>query len=416
LEKGRSILKWVYFLMILAGVAIPSDGAHGILSVKSIFFIAATLCTAVYAFCQQKLNLYQFKLLIFFLTSLSLLFGWLLISLYYRETTPIAQSDQFKLFIITLVFPLITFYLVNEKVLAPSQIYKAAIYGCFGYAFIKILLVTLHLLNVIDLWTFMKNVGIRYMRMDIYQGLERVQTSVDIAAPFIVFFVLQSDRLGLGLSRLFKYSFILFTLFSTFLSFSRYLLFVYFISCFFYWTTLRSKKLLATLLSVTAVLLMAYFMIGSDKVNKVIERRIFSFDNYQSDLTRTQQVDAMVEQIESYLYLGKGIGGYAPQSIREPTVLHLYEVQWVAFLMQFGLLGLLCLLFPLAYISLRLAAPPFSRVRWSFLGVFFLWLFSGFTNPFLISLTSGIMYALFYLSSDILKPKFLPAAAHNARI
>ena len=262
---------------------------------------------------------------------------------------------------------------------------------------------SLHLLKVIDVWSLINAIGVRYMRMDIYGGLERVQTSADIATPFILFFVLSAKYLGVPLSRLFIGSYVFFSLFSTFLSFSRYLVFVYFLSCCLYWATYNWKGLIMATLGLMCMAGLGVYLIGPDTVGKIIERRIFSKDNQESDETRIIQIRAMWEEIEQQPFFGTGVGGFAQGNIRDPALLHLYEVQWMAFLMQFGLFGFLILLVPVALITIKLIHAPFSRVRWSFFGAFSLWLLSGFTNPFLISLTSGIIYALFYVAADALQ-------------
>jgi len=96
------------------------------------------------------------------------------------------------------------------------------------------------------------------------------------------------------------------------------------------------------------------------------------------------------------------MGGYAESYVRDTKVRHSYEVQWVAFLMQFGLIGMLFLLLPLCFVCWKFCKPPFTIAKLSFFFLFILWLLSGFTNPFLISLTSGIIYSIFILAGMIL--------------
>lgn len=388
--------------MIFVGLTLPADGEHGLLSIKSLSFLSANFLVGLYVFLRQKMNFYQFKLLCLICMAIVMLVFWLFVSLYRDTTTAAAQLDQFKLFLITMTVPLLTLYLVSENILSPRKFFKVVLYASMTYVTTKVILVALHLLGLIDIWSLMKATGIMFMRMSIYGGLDRVQTSVDIPTPFLFFFVLQSDRLGLHLSPFFKRSYIVFSLFSTFLSFSRYLLFVYFLSCCLYWLSLEIKGIVKGLVGFIILVLLAYGAIGHETVVKIIERRVFSAENTQSDETRTLQAEALLTQFEQNPFLGTGIGGYAQGLIREPNVMHLYEVQWMAFLMQFGLVGIIILLAPLTFISGRLVWGPFSRVRWSFFGLFMLWIFSGFTNPFLISLASGIMYSMFYLCGEIL--------------
>ena len=92
-------------------------------------------------------------------------------------------------------------------------------------------------------------------------------------------------------------------------------------------------------------------------------------------------------------------------SCRGGDIQYSYEVQWVAFLIQFGLLGFMILLIPVLLICYKLFLPPFSKLKLSFLALFGVWILSGFTNPFLISLTSGIVYSIFLLVADILNEK-----------
>lgn len=382
-----------YFILLVAGVVIPSDGEHGILSIKSLAFVFCALGVGSYALLRGEMTLYQIKIATYFLAACTFFLGAMALSSYYGTTSWESQSDQFKLFVITLLFPLMTLYLVHEKLVQPKQIYQAVIFATFFYAFLKVTLFLLHFLHLIDLWKFLKVFNFRVMSMNIAGGVDRVQTSVDIVAPFILLFVLQSEKLGLHLNRSFKALYVVFTLLSTFLSFSRYLSFVYFASIFFYTLTLSPKGILKMLLITCLGALSLYFFIGHEQAYTAIQKRLYSSLNYTSDSIRKKQVDAMLSQIGETPCLGTGLGGFAPDCVRVRPTKHLYEVQWMAFTMQFGLIGLAILLIPLLQTLCRLLHPS----RLSFLLLFSLWLFSGFTNPFLISLTSGIIYTLFYL-------------------
>ncbi len=359
-----------YFFLLAVGLMVPSDAQHGLFSLKSLSFLGALGAVGAYALLRQKINLAQFKLLSFAACSLAVLFFWLLISLARDQTTSTAQFDQFKLFLITLAVPLTSLYIVKEGLVTPQQIFKTALYASFAYAFAKVLLVSLHLLHIVNAWTLIDALGIRYMRMGIYGGLDRFQTSVDIATPFLLFFLLQAEHLGLTFKKPFRATYITISLLSTFLSFSRYLIFMYLASTLLYWLTLDPKRFLKTSFFLLLFSFAAFFAIGPEKVEKIIERRVFSKNSFHSDNTRVKQANALLTEYEEAPFLGKGLGGYVPSHIRDSLLLHSYEVQWLAFLMQFGLLGLLLLLTPLFFIAWRLIAAPISRLRLSFLGAF----------------------------------------------
>jgi len=325
------------------------------------------------------------------------------------STTETALTDQFKILLITLIVPISTLFLVHDGILTAQQFFRTVIYASFYYAFIKVLCVVLHIFKIVDIWSIMETLGFRYMRMGIYGGLERVQTSVDIVTPFLAFFVLQSDHLGLNLNPRFKKAFIIFGLLSTFLSFSRYLILIFLLSLAFYWMTLSLSRMAKITVGIIIFIGSGFWIIGLEAIWAIIQKRLLSSENFMSDFTRVRQIDALMAEFWEVPIFGKGLGGYATAYIRDKVLLHSYEVQWVAFLMQFGIIGIMGLLFPCLLIALKFVQGEFSRVRWSFLGMFLLWLLSGFTNPFLISLTSGIMYTMFWLSGVVLYPGELPA-------
>jgi hypothetical protein len=397
------LLIWPYYILIFVGLVIPSDGNHGALSLKSLAFLLTSFGLGLFVILKQKISVYQLRLVSFFLFSLVFLFSWLFISMARNQTTSMAQWDQFKLFLITIVFPLLTIYMVKENVILPQKVFKFAIYSSFFYIFVKILVVALYLLNFINLWNFLNAWGIRFMSMNIYGGLDRIQTSVDIVTPFFVFFILQSHRLGIIFKPAFKSIYLILSFCSTFLSFSRYLVFIYAVSGFLYFITLDLKKIVKSILAMFCICFLFYLVIGPDKINKIIERRIFSYENFKSDEARSSQIHSLLFEHEQVPLIGKGLGGYAQNNIRDRTLLHSYEVQWVAFLMQFGMVGLSIILIPFTLIFCRIWGKSISITRGAFCCLFFLWMLSGFMNPFLISLTSGIMYALFFLSADMLR-------------
>src|SRR5262245_19585143 len=89
-----------YFFMIFVGLIVPSDGEHGIFSLKSLSFLTANASLGGYILLKQKFDFKQLKMFFFFCCSLCLLLAWLIISLIRDETTGSAQMDQFKVFII----------------------------------------------------------------------------------------------------------------------------------------------------------------------------------------------------------------------------------------------------------------------------------------------------------------------------
>lgn len=401
----KSLFLLPYFGMILAGLMLPSDGNHSVFAPKSVTFIGAFTFTWLYFLFKKNHRLSQVKLMGFTFAFASFLLLWLFLGITQDPSSIDGTKDQFKLFVITLSFAIITLYLVSEDFLTPQKVIRVAIFANVAFSSAKLSLVVLHLAKIIDMWKFLEKIGIRFMSMEVAGGFSRFQTSVDIITPFLIFFVLQSKRLELGLSKKFIWYFCTVSIISTVFSFSRFLMGVAFMSFFLYWMTLNLSKLSKALTFFAFVIFITSYFVGFEVIAKIVERRFFSHDNDYSDLVRVQQIEALLEEFFNTPYIGNGLGGHAKNLIRDGAFVHSYEVQWVAFLMQFGLIGIVILIIPLVIIASKLVVTRFTRLRWGFFGMFLIWLFSGFTNPFMISLQSGIIYTIFLLAAMILNNK-----------
>lgn len=398
---GSYFLLGAYFFLLMAGIMVPSDGSHGLFSIKSLAFLGALFAFAMHLVFNPGLSRGVQYLIIFTFSAFLFLFGALAAGL----ASPSSAIDQLKLFIITLFVPLITLYLIDRRLLDKNTFFRFVIFASFSFSVIKLSLVVLNMLHVINLLKVMEKLGIRFMSMAIYGGIGRVQTSVDILTPFILYFALMHEKLNIPLSKWFMRFFIPISWIAIFLSFSRFLILSGLIAHAAYWITLDRKRLVLALSRFAFIVILGGFAVGPEKIYTVIERRFFSEAVGKSDNTRYIQMESLWKGFMENPFFGKGLGGYTEDSIRDYAVKHSYEVQWAAFLMQFGLFGLVILLSPLLLIYKNILTPPVGMKELSLFLMFSLWLFSGFTNPFLISLTSGIVYALFGVAPFNLRSK-----------
>lgn len=381
----------------------PSDGNHGLLTPKSLSFLSCFALMMYYSIFRFRMTQYQLNLICFALTSISFLLIWMFIGHWQKNDWLEGGFDQFKIFAITIATVMMTMNFVHEELTTQEMILKIIIYANFFYSLVKVMIVVLHFAGIINMWRWLDFIGIRYMSMAMLQGnLSRLQTSVDIITPFLLLFVLQTKELNLGLGRRFRFFYLLVSVPAIFLSFSRFLYGVAAVSVILFLFTANLTRFLKVLIFTLLLTILAVTWVGLDKVQILIYERFFSYDNKMSDQVRIEQINALMNELETTPILGRGLGGYVENLVRDGIIQYSYEVQWVAFLMQFGLLGFMVLLIPVLFIFYKLFIPPFSRVKLAFLGLFCIWLLSGFTNPFLISLTSGIVYSMFLLVSDIL--------------
>ncbi|HRD56055.1 MAG TPA: O-antigen ligase family protein [Parachlamydiaceae bacterium] len=402
-------LHWIfllpYFVMIFAGLMMPSDGNHGIMSLKSMAFLGSVFSLFSYLALKESFSYKQLKLFGFATAFCLFLFVWLLFGMSGTQDEAASAIDQFKIFIVTIFFVIMTLYIASESFVKEEKLIRLMIFSNFAYSCLKLIVIALHLLGFINMFAWMESIGMRFMSMEMSSSLSRFQTSVDIATPFFILFVLQSKPLNLQFGNRFKYIYFFISAVSILFSFSRFLMAVGILSVVLFALTLNKKGFLKALIIAFFCIALFILAIGPDTFFYMVERRLFSSDNYHSDLVRKEQIDALMGQFYESPYFGTGLGGYVKNLVRDGTVRHSYEVQWVAFLMQFGLVGMLFLLIPVCFIGYQFFSSSFSRVDLSFFLLFLVWLFSGFTNPFLISLASGIIYSLFLLAAKILKNK-----------
>lgn len=403
-----------FFWLIACGLMLPSDGNHGLMSPKSLSFLMTAYAIFIYFFIKGQFSQYQYRLVALTTMALGALFSYLFITIANDPEAFSMGLDQFKLFLITWVVAIVSLFLIDDKALTGATFLKGVIFFNGAFATLKVFAVALHMLGIIKLWKLMELSGIRFMSLGVTESFSRLQTSVDIVTPYLIFFVLQREAFGLKIGKKFTYFFIAVSILSIILSFSRFLMAVAFASFFFYWISINIPRMARVLLVGVMVVMGAVASIGIDNAEKAFHMRFTSLSNYQSDATRLEQIEALMKEHDAYPLLGLGLGGSAKNYFRDNKLTHSYEVQWVAFLMQFGILGLMLLAMPVIYICFAIMTTPLNVIKLGLFCLFGIWILSGFTNPYMISLTSGIVYAVFIVGGDTLGKKWSTPASIEA--
>ena len=131
--NGSKVLLFTYYLLILVGITVPSDGSHGLLSPKSLVFLGTLFAFSSYLLFNQRIKEENLSLFIFLGYALPVLGLFLVIGMGY----PASAIDQFKLFIITLFVPLVSLYLITENVLKATSFFKFIIYFSFLFSILN---------------------------------------------------------------------------------------------------------------------------------------------------------------------------------------------------------------------------------------------------------------------------------------
>jgi hypothetical protein len=376
----------------------PSEGGRGLLNPKAIGFGLFVPSFFLWLLSERKIGEKDLLPLTGFFFLLFGMSAWIGVS-FYREVAHMPSLiDQTKVFFITFIPFFGALIMARRGLFSFSTLIKTLIYSNALYSLIKIIFLILFFLKIISLETFLEFTGIRLMTLNVADSFERLLTSCDLFTPFLLFFVVAREHFKVKLSKFFVGLYIPLSIFSIIIGFSRVFLAIG-----------LAALLLALLLDVQKKIIMGLYLLvfagactviflGPQKVINIVEMRFVSSENQASDDTRKDQISALIREIEKYPLIGLGMGGHSREVIRDLDTRHLYEVQWLAIFAQFGWLGIIPLFGSIVVLLFSFLLPPFSLLRFFLFILYLGWVFSGATNPFVLSLASGVMYTLFALA------------------
>lgn len=403
----KSLSIFCFLFLVSTAALFPSEGTRGLLNPKAIALVLFVLSFTAYFLTERKVEEKELFTIGGFFLLLGGMVTWIVIALLNGRIEPIAIIDESKLFLITFL-PFFGAKILHQRgALKFSTFLKTLLYANSLYTLAKIGFLMLVFLKIISFSTFLDVTGIRVMSLDVAGSFNRFLTSCDLFTPFLLFFVAARKSFGLKLNRVFVYLYIPLSLLSIAIAFSRVFLFIGVFSLLLALLLQFQKKAIFAFYVTLFLCLGITALLGPEKVVSMVELRLFSRENTASDVVREGQIKALIDEASEHPLLGLGMGGYSHEVIRDTDVLHLYEVQWLALLAQFGFIGLPLLLAPVfvLFFSFLKGVLTFERL---FLFTLFLgWIASGATNPFVLSLASGVMYTLFFLGLKELETGYL---------
>ena len=127
-----------------------------------------------------------------------------------------------------------------------------------------------------------------------------------------------------------------------------------------------------------------------------LQRRFFGSDATYSDSIRTIQREYLTDGFLHSPLLGNGTGAYVEEYIRSETDKFSYELEYLSFLYQFGIIGFLCIIGTILYIALRICfgASDKRDVKIMVLFNLAIWAVKPFFNPSFLSSNSGIVISM----------------------
>jgi hypothetical protein len=247
---------------------------------------------------------------------------------------------------------------------------------------LKVIILTLVLSGWVTLEEIEKYIGFETVTDLIGLGLQRLQFPSDI----IIIFLLPCYLGGKNKAKdaIFLLSITLIVL----LSFSRFLFAAYFFCLILRYLWIRKVDLISRASIVVIVSLIAIFFAS-------LSTRFSGEGANDSDDVRVEQMRYLENAISNYPLFGAGIGSSISDYKRSNTLPFSYEVQWYAMTMQFGFIGIIW--FGVNLVVVLFAGVKSRKQALFFAAVFFMWIASGFTNPYITSLGSAFGFTILML-------------------
>ena len=378
-----------YLIYLLLSLIMPS-GHIGLLNVKFIALVA------VICFFLISRQTFTKRYLLVSITILLACMFWLFIGiLEVRET--IMPVAQFKAVGITLLLPMLAYHLLRKNLITEKQIYQVILYSTVTIALLKLLLIVYTAAVGINFIGATQDIAkyfrTQIMTMHISRYIYRFELPSDLAAPIAMFILLLEKRHGvdLNISKTIKAIYFLLIIFTVFISYSRYI-----------WAMLLIVFIVAGALSrngmkylLAAIVTMGVAAIAYHSDVQIVIERFSSSATTASDNIRLTELPILIKYFEISPIIGHGFGAYVPSFIRDVRDKFSYELQWVALLMQIGMVGFLAVGSLIALVMAPFFRPPLNKTKIAILLILMLWLSSGLFNPYLTSSAAGAIFTYF---------------------
>ncbi|WP_332402753.1 hypothetical protein [Vibrio metschnikovii] len=359
--------------------------------IKTITFILLSL-SSILVLIIKKSKLKIINVVIIFLQVFILIWYFFLTFVFLREDG--GALHQFISMLSMIIVIHLGLILYNSGLLSSDLYIKSLILGLFFYCVLKFSITVLIYFNYVSIDVvnvFSPDmVSLGYIGAP---GFNRFVSVNDFFIPFVFFFVKQV-RFCRVLEFLIKVVFLTAILFS----FTRSIWVVFLILSVF--SNIRSIRFILVNIFMLFLLILSLFYIESYSDFSIvtsIEQRLFS-EGGESNNEKYNQSIVLLDELNSHLLFGKGLGTYVESYVRNDRLKYGYEVSWLVYAFQFGI--------PILIFWVIMLFSPFTilfRVNSKSIDAFFpafclfIFLLIGFTNPILLGNLTALFYLFLYL-------------------
>jgi len=384
----RSITWGLFLVQLFLAVCLPGGSLFGVnlkLTCDGLFLLAF----AIYLLTSGPF--FSNAEIIFMAVVAASLCFWSLVGVWNGQTDAGQILSELRQIAPAISVAWLSIFAVRRRLVTAERLITIIIYGMFCVSAVKVALVAASFFANIDPVQIARSLFGEETRAEpIVLGLVRLDFPADIVGAFALFALLAPRVSGVRFGRMPRlFICIVVLLGSGFLTYARAIWFIYAVSIFVAMIVQRSWKIMAV--TVLAALLLGVWYY--DVFSTVYEAR-FVTDAESSDVGRVEQARDLMAEIKTRPILGKGMGAHFSTDSRTSTQKYSYELQWLAFLMQFGIVGVIGILLLVASSARDLFMAKHPAKPWMFL-LFFLWLLESFTNPHMTSSFAGATFGLF---------------------
>lgn len=222
----------------------------------------------------------------------------------------------------------------------------------------------------------------------------RIHIPIDFLLPLVFLYVNQNGNKAF--SPLIKNIVNVVVVFAILISYSRLLYFIFFVVLLLLsFSFLKNKKIIKRTVYIFLGII-GLFFISYFAMDFFVERYSGKMAD-ASDGPRIEMYTALVNIINLFPLLGKGLGASSDSLIRFADMPWYYELQWLSFVAQFGVVGFSVILglalFPVFMVLFR----GLTYFSFSVLIIYFLWLGVGIFNGFMLTSSAGVIFLFFIL-------------------
>lgn len=397
----RNLLKLPITLLIFFSILLPSGSIYGV-NVKLIISITAFLLAAVY-FLKEGI---ERKFLYGIIGAITFLLLYTLVALNngidYKDI--LSHGTAISSLLLLIFLPT---FAISKRITSQEEIIKII--------FISLLIFSLFKFSISTaIWLGQDPVQVRLMLESVFGvsfiGLDtgsfyRVHWPADYLLPPALYFLLQNKQPHYPFGELQKKIYLIAFILAVMVAYSR-LLYVFSLTAIalsFILAHKGSNKKIITIFLLLPIILIYFLYSENNVITDFISLRYSGEFAKSSDATRDAMLDALLQSFYTNYFLGRGLGAGTIGYSNIESLPWYFELQWLSFAMQFGIVGFLSLLalaLTPAVLSIRKNKRKYNV---GLLIIYSFWLMVGVFNGFMLTSAGGVIFLLFIISLSATK-------------